>query len=868
MNRSTKKRLRWLIIVVSTGTLVVGGYFGGRYYVWPAFKARRIDRINRDGQGFLLAHDYANALLTARKSLQASSENPVAWQLASSAAAAQDLPDAVFYQDSLAREAPSKANYLSLMRLSLRFDVPDYGLTALKSVGVEGRDDPEFHRVAAALYERTGQLLAAKYELSALTRLDPADQTAALGLAKLELAEDPGRKDLSIRPRIMTLAKRPELRVKALLLLLTENVMTAHVSGTAELLDLLESSQGLDVADRLVVIRALLLLNRPDGRARELALKKESEDNPADVALILGFLIESGSARSVPAWVLTLPEKTQGDPRVEHMVAESLLKVGDSLGLITYLDRLNWLGGDYMRQAFLAHAYRDLGRSANFETAWRLAVIGASPDIHKTTTLLAWADGWRWVNERYEVVWKLFALVPTNPSVQSVLAGWERRQGNTANLNRLFARIVEVEPTNDDARNNLAYTSLLLDSNIARASLIAADLVAAKPHNPYYATTNALAYYRQGDPRKGLARLDALSAAERSLPLRMMYRGLFLAADGQVGPATDLMNGVHLEGMLPEEKKLVAVGIAAIAEVDRMNGYRSRLIAFHKGQGAESGTSGWLALVSGATRTHATADMQLSDSLFAVPDWKGLAELLNSTDWKSDDYLRSALRAFVLRHQGSTGEGREQWAQAMALADSDVTQLQNLRALSTYWNWTAERIETLNALLRQTPADHALVAELLQYYRTERRTPDLMRVLSLYTTSTPSAVDEGVMEAYYSLLLDSNEARAHVVARNAFEAAPASVERRMVYALSLWRQNSTGEAITLMAGATAAGESSQVSIPLIRAIIFAHAGRIQDARASLALFNEEAALPEEAALAHQIESELAAQDKGVKPPVT
>ena len=202
MNPRKRKARQWLMVAGGSAVLAVGGYFSTRYYLWPAFKAHRLEKINQEGQAFLLAHDYSNALLTARKGLQTSIHNPGAWQLAAAAAEAQELPEAVFYQDSLAHEVPSKENYLKVMRMAVHFDVPEYGLTALKSVGESGRSDVEFHRLAAELYQRTGQLVAAKFELYALTQLDPADEKAALELAQLELAADPQGRDRALRPRI------------------------------------------------------------------------------------------------------------------------------------------------------------------------------------------------------------------------------------------------------------------------------------------------------------------------------------------------------------------------------------------------------------------------------------------------------------------------------------------------------------------------------------------------------------------------------------------------------------------------------------------------------------------------------------------
>jgi hypothetical protein len=118
------------------------------------------------------------------------------------------------------------------------------------------------------------------------------------------------------------------------------------------------------------------------------------------------------------------------------------------------------------------------------------------------------------------------------------------------------------------------------------------------------------------------------------------------------------------------------------------------------------------------------------------------------------------------------------------------------------------------------------------------------------------------------MLLDNNVARAHVVARNAFEAVPADPVRRAVYAFSLWKQRRVAEAMPLLSGIQPSAKSELVSIPLVRATIQAQMGARDAALASLAQFQADTALPEEVALAAKVSNQLSAQAESVKPPRT
>jgi predicted Zn-dependent protease len=868
MKPRAKRGLRWLVGSALVVALLVGGYVGARHYVWPSVKTWRIARMNREARAFLDQGDLGNALLVARKSLQASIDNPDAWRVAAKASEARHLADAVAYQDNLTRAQPTTENRLELIRLALLFDVPSFALDAVKQVGESARDNPAYHRMAAQVYARVGQPVAARFQLLMLTQLQPDDRTAQLDLAEMDLAANLTPKDPTLRARVLALSDDPALRIRALTLLLRENVTGKIILGTDELLRRLENTPDLGVKERLLLIQGNTLLGRPIAGSMLAQLQAEVADRPADVVLVLEYLNQSGHPENIEPWYAKLPPATRQNEDVQFRVAEALLALHQSAALETFLRGGHWPKREFMRSALLAHAYRDQGRSADFVEAWRLALIGAGSDLRKTTLLLARADEWRWVNERHDVVWKLFGLVPANESVQQVLILWERRQGNTANLHRLFSRIVEVQPDNNDARNNFAYTSLLLDANVARAGLIAADLVAKHPENPYYATTYALALYKQGRVPDALARLDALTATQKLEPVRMLVRVLCLTAQGNAPAASDLINDVALAGMLPEERRLADGATLAIAQLDRLQGNRSRLLTFHRGRDQTSAAAGWLALVSPDTRTTASTDMQLADSLYAAPDWPGLRDLLRATNWKNDEYLRSALLAHVYRQAGELLESREEWRQALAVADRNPARLQNLRALATQWQWAPERIEALNLLFERTPGDRTLLVELLRNYREARRTPDLYRVLSLYVGDNPDATDEAVAQAYYGLLLETNVARAQVVARNAFEAKPADSVRRMVYAFSLLKQRRAAEAVTLLKEVNVRERSDLLPIPLLRAAIEVQMGMRDEARASLALFQGALALPEESTLAAKISSQLVEQSDGVKLPRT
>lgn len=856
-----RKWKRWVFWSSLSAAVLVGGYFTARRVVWPAVKTWRVERMNADAREFLDKKDYPNALLTARKALRSSTISIEGWRIAVQAAEAQNSGEALYYQQNLLRLEPTKKNYLDMIRLSLKLNAPGYATQAMKNASQElsdqVREDPEFHRLAARVFTLIGQQTTARFHLISLTQLAPTDQDAQLELAALELAADPERKDEAIRARIMALSLQPGLRARALSILLNENVTQGRSEGTADLVRRLQQETNLEVVDRLRIVRGLYLLKDPQAPAMLAKIQAEVAADPANVALVMNALAATGQLEPMQRWYATLSQEVRKDENVQRELAEGLMRMEKWSALELQLRGAVWPQREYLRQAMLARAYRAQGRSADFAEAWRSAINTAGSNLSTTVGLLGRVEEWKWTNERFELAWKLYGFLPDNAQIKNSLISWERSQGNTANLNRLFARMIELDPKDDVAKNNFAYTSLLLDSNVARAIGMARDLSAANPKNPYFTTTYAFALYKQGSAADALEKIKTLDYAQSLTPERLLMQALFLTGVGDARGASDRLRDVTLPPLLPEEKRLADTIETAIARLDRSAGNRSRVLAIQKGGEGTVGT-GWLALVDQGLRATASTDMILSDSVYASASWAELQDVLRKSDWRDNNYLRFALLAYAARQRDDTSGSQSAWRQAVTNANRENDRVRNLRAMASGWNWPAERMEATNLVFERNPTDRVLLEELINHYRETRRTFDLVRVLGLYLDNTPGLSDEAVEHAYYSLLVDNNVSQAHVTARNAYEAARTNSFRKLVYAFSLWKQQRIDESAALLKDFIPEVGESIVPAALVRAAILADQTRNAEAAAALANFDAATALPEEAAIARRVTTKLEA----------
>ncbi|MEO6568094.1 MAG: hypothetical protein ABIO94_04970 [Opitutaceae bacterium] len=855
------KSKRWTFVLIALVLLLPIGYWGARRVVWPKVKAMRTERMNKEAREFLARGDNANALLTARKILGTSNTNLEAWRIATAAARNRETSEVLVYQSSLAHLEPTKANYLELIRLALRYNALAYAEEGIKAIGAKASDDPEFHTLAAQFYRRIGRPVAAKYALIALTQLQPSNKDAQLELAELEMAEESDRtKQVALRARVRALAADPALRVRALTLLLRDSIKARLPAETGELIRSLQAVADLSIDDRLLLIEGSSLVEGPALPVLD-KLQADVAKSPAEVMRVMQFLYRTNAHEKSVAWFATLPDDVKKDEGVRRAAAESMLALGKWPELEAHLKSMVWPSAEYLRHAFLAYTYRARSRTVEFNDAWNAAVLAVGgSDKQKIINLMRRAEDWKWNDEKYDLVWKLFALLPNQPEVQQALIAWEKAHGRTSNLNNIFARIVSADPDARLARNNLAYTSLLLDSNSTRANLDIAELVVALPDNPFILTTYAFSLFKQGKTAEALAKIETLSASNLSAPDRVLFRAIFLAHLGQSERAIQMLKGIErdLTKMLPEERKLAESALAVIARNARTESDKSRLGAMMQSPGGAAG--GWLTLVSSETRDAASVEMKLTDPLYAASDWTALQTQLRRADWKvENNYLRLALLAYASRAQNAALQSSDFWKQAIVSADRNLARAENLKSLATHWGWQAERVDAVKVIFERNPADKALLSELTKYYREAKRTRELINVLTAFVDRTSDSTDDAVALAYYSLISDTNLNRAHTLADKLVKSAPQDPTRRLIYALSLWRSRRTAEASTILNELKPDGISELIPIGLIRAAINADVGQGEEARNSLALFSRGTALPEEILLADKVALQLSKQ---------
>lgn len=850
----TKKKLV-LCLAISVPLVLGGSAVLAKKVIWPRVKEFRAAKFERSAREYLDKGDYENAMLFVRKNLATNQQHIPSWRLGAEIAEKRNESNVLFYLQRLVALEPTMANRLRLIRLALKWRADDLAERTIVDMGTEARDSAEFHDLAVQASMRSGNAIQAKFHLMTLCDLQPDNRAAHLDLARMRLVEAGPDLRNSIRAEIRSLASDPSLRIASLHALLTDSLTQKQAHDALELAGELQRETDLPVQPAITTAEALRKYDPAALPAYLDALRLRFKASPSDVVRLGFYMAETGRPAEAKAWIASLSDTVIGQPAVQRVFAACHAELLEWAPMESFLKDKHWGETDFERLALLSYAQHELGNLSAFAETWRLSLNQAGSSQPKLNLLLQRTTAWGWHEQRIDVLWHIFQQNPREKNVQQQLFAYERAQGNTTNLNRLFARLLEADPTDANTRNNFAYTSLLINANLARASTLAREALASDSDNPYFATTQALALLRAGKPTEARLLLGGLSSLQLWQPERVIVHAAVLLGDGRIDEADQLLTSVTDRGLLPEEKKLLTETRAGIAadrkEKARTERINETLAASRETTAAKSA----LALLPPALSATPTLQMELADSLYARDEFAQLAKELGGAPWERNEFLRLAFLAYAQRRQDRLSDARSTWRLALNSAGTRAELQRALATLAGAWGWEDERVDLLSRLLQRDPSDRASSDEAIAYYQRQRRTSDLARVYETLLDSGLETADIRSHFAYYSLLSGSKTSEAHVVAKAAFDANPTDLFTARAMAFSLWRQGQARAGLTLLS-AFPTQVSPEVDISLIFALLHEANGSAANARKALEQFVPARALPEEKTLAEELARKL------------
>jgi predicted Zn-dependent protease len=551
-------RMVALIILV----LVVAGAFWAARPFYRHYKEHRAVTL----AGEFLAHgDYLNARLRARQALLLNPADGAAIRIMATLAARAHSPDELNWRRRAVAAEPTLENKLLLAAAGLRYERPPFPLAGqiLDDLAAVAVSNAEYQELAARLALANGHPAEAETHLAAALQLEPANRLYSLNLAVYQLGQTNETRRRGARTRLEQLRTDSDLGPGALRALITDRLAQKDIIAANNFSAQLLAFPQASLTDQLQNLEILQQLKDGCFSVRLQAVQQNALTNAPAVGTISSWMRTHGLLAENLQWLEDLPN-LQEQPPVELALASAYEQSGDWRKLLDFVSPANWGKLEYLRLAVASHASAQLGMTEAARGNWTSAMNQAAGHLDALQKLLELAVHWQLKPEQEDLLVEIVRDFPGEQWAGQALATRYFGEGNTPALNRLFAQLAAAFPANTDYQNNLAFTALLLQTNLPAAEAWATAAHARTPTDPQVTAAYAYARHLQYRDAEGLAALNRLKPAELAQPSPALYYGVLLTSAGKPGEAAPWLKlaQARASSLLPEEKLLLASSLA------------------------------------------------------------------------------------------------------------------------------------------------------------------------------------------------------------------------------------------------------------------------------------------------------------------
>jgi hypothetical protein len=544
-----------IVAVTLAAALLALGY--GVYRVYKKWMPRH---LATEARALAEKGDMQNAVLAARRAYQINPNSVAACRLIADLAEKLNEPEAVqFRRRVIAMEPDSIDDVLACAATAFRFNQPEIAEQALATVKDPAKKNARYFSsagMAAVALRKFDD--AAKYYAEA-ARLEPSNDMHQFNDTTARLQSKDAAQQKAARATLERLRASKTVRVFAhrtlLAVLLANNEMQNALACAREL----QAYPDAAFADRITYLDLLRQTNSAEWPAFLKELQGAAAENPESAGRIAAWMDTHGMAAQAVEWGRTLKLEVVANGAAGIGLAPCYLAARDWAGLQALVKDTNWGQFDYLRLAYLARALREQGDKNGFLAQWNLATTAAGKRAKGALDLAQIAAAWGWVDEVPDLLWKVSADSADAKWALARLYKHYTARSDTRGLWRVTARLIEIMPDDDVAKNNFAMYSLLLKNDVARADVIAHELYAKDPANPIFVSTYAFSLHRQGRSDEALQIMNSLKREQLEEPSTAAYYGVVLAAAGAPDAAREFLDLAENAKLLPEEKDLVTL---------------------------------------------------------------------------------------------------------------------------------------------------------------------------------------------------------------------------------------------------------------------------------------------------------------------
>ena len=531
----------------------------------PRLRLHREQQYAQQAQQLLAKGDFRRAFIRAQQTLGLNSSNAVATRVFADLADAAGAPEALYWRQRALLLMPSVTNQIALASTALRveeFPFPTASKT-LNTIGPSFQQSAAYQRVAGALALKLSNLQEAERHYAEALRLEPDNPVNQMSLAVVRLQSKDPKIITDSRTTLELLRTDRQLGLLATRSLVAESIGQRDFEG-AEILSrqVLTNAQS-SFSDRILHLAILNAKHSANFQAFLGETEQIAKENFFEAGELASWMNTSGYAQQSRDWLNNLPPQFIQQGLVPIALADSYAALGKWQELQSYLERGHWPGLEHVRLAMMALAASKLSNESGVSLAWHNAVQFASRSPGDLNMLSKLSAAWGWKERTEEVLWTAAREYPDQSwpakSLNILYAG----QRGTAGMRRVAQTAFEHNPKDTMAGNNYAMLSLLLDTDVAKAHALAAELHANDPKNPVIASTYAFSLHKQGRTQEALAAFRNLGLEQLDNPAIAVYYGIMLSSTGDSTTAKHYLDKSSQAFLLPEEVAMVERAKAA-----------------------------------------------------------------------------------------------------------------------------------------------------------------------------------------------------------------------------------------------------------------------------------------------------------------
>jgi predicted Zn-dependent protease len=555
VNNSDNRIKSWAVagaVVVITAAAV--------YFSRPAYRHFKEEHAVARAQIFFDKGDYRSAWLSAQQAWLINTNDTQACRIMADVSNIVHSPATLDWFQRIVKINPTVENKLSLAWAGLHYQNPPYPLTTqiLGDLSKSADGLATFQYASAQLEYKLNHVAGALSHLEAALKLDPTNQIYQFNIAEIQLNSTNPPVAAAARATLKQFCMDTNQAPTALRVLVADRLFHNDPQAARDFSDQLLTTRQATLSDRLQNLVILQRLQSPDLAMQLDSLQKQSATNALMAGAVAAWMRTNGHLADAILWLTNQPASFQAQQPVRGALVDCYLDSGDWKSLRAFLSKDDsWDDMEYLRLALLSRTWNELGESLVADSNWKSAVNQAGDSLGELNDLLKLANRWGMKPEEEDLLWHIVQKFPDNRWAAEELAILDVSSGNTAGLQQLYSKLLLDSPNDVSDQNNLAFTSLLLKTNLNQAFKLAEAAYNQKPDSAT-ASTYAYALYLQNRTQDGLVVLQKLSNSELETPSVALYYGVLLSAAGETNEAAHFLASAATDGqLLPEERKLL-----------------------------------------------------------------------------------------------------------------------------------------------------------------------------------------------------------------------------------------------------------------------------------------------------------------------